>query len=461
MRRRQGILSKDLRWPKPKKTVTRRAAVAEAGMARFLAESGGLPRIVKPKSVKDEAIRLLRIAAEVEHALMVEYLYAAFTLSPNTDPMYRGTLLIIAMEEMGHLVTVQHLLRLLGAFPHLDRDDLLPGSGKEPATFVLEAVTPGSLAKYTIIESPLDERITGQDKEIYDRARALIDAPSMTRLNRVGALYTVIYWLFMEKDKPKPREPWPLNPEEILRQNPELKGRHLDKTDFADAQEVSAFMTIRNDWGGGPSTVFVDETIDRKSAKSALSRIASQGEGVSDDPDSTSHFQRFLALFAAAEQQPPETIAVPAEKPKCARNEAGQRVMEFFDTRYQILLLLIDLTLRTPKGEASHRPQFAKLAIGEMKAGVRDVADAMLNLNGGPTEGPVAPSFGLPGGAWPENSLPDAAASIKRLKRLLAESTKLDQILRAISPDLIDAELNASKVRDGHIETTIKELPDS
>jgi Ferritin-like len=461
MRRRQGILSKDLRWPKPMKAAALRAAVAEAGMTRFIAESGGLPRIVKPKSVKDEATGLLRIAAEVEHALMVQYLYAAFTLGPNADPKYRRDIVLIAKQEMGHFVTVQNLLRLLGASPHLDRDDLLPGSGKEPAAFMLEPVTVDSLAKYTVIESPLDERITGNAKIIYDRAKARIDAQSMTQLNRVGALYAAIYWLFMEQDEPEPDEPWPLNPEEILRQNPGLKGRHLKKTDFADAQEVSALITSRNDWIGGPATIFVDETTDRKTAKSALFNISSQGEGVSEDPATTSHFQRFLKLFAAAELQPPEVIAVPVGKSKAAANKAAQTVMEFFNTRYQILLLLIDVALRIPNGNASLRPTFTNLAIDEMQKGVRDTAKAMLKLQAGPTNGPVAPPFELPGGAWPEDSLPDVGAGIARLRRLLTMSRKLDETLRAIAPGVMKDELDSLKGHDIGIEEAIGNLPSS
>jgi hypothetical protein len=461
MRRRQGILSSDLRWPKPKKVVVRRAAAAAGGMARFLAESGGLPRIFKPKSVKDETERLLRVAAEVEHALLVEYLYAAFTLGPNADPKYRSGLVTIAKQEMGHFVTVQNLLRLLGSAPHLDRDDLLPSSGKEPATFVLEPVTPESLAKYTIIESPLDEQITGENKVVYDRAKARIDAKSMTHLNRVGALYAVIYWLFMEKDEPEPDEPWPLNPEEILRQNPDLKGRHLRLTDFADAQQVSAFMTTPDDWRVNVSTIFVDETVDRKSAKSALFKISSQGEGVSDDPGTKSHFLRFLDLFAAAEKQPPEVIAVPAGKSQAATNEAAQKVMEFFNTRYQMLLLLIDSALRIPKGDASLRPTFSNLAVDEMQQGVNSIASAMLSLTGGPTNGPVAPPFNLPGGAWPEDSLPDLAAVAARLSRLLTRSRKLDERLRAIAPGVMEGELDLLKGLNASIEQAIGQVANS
>ena len=455
-RRRQGILSKDLRWPKPKKAVARRAVAAEAGMERFIAASGGLPRIVDPKSVKDEAIRLLRIAAEVEHALMVEYLYAAFTLRPGPGTnKYRNALVTIAKQEMGHFVTVQHLLCLLGAPPHLDRDELLPASGKEPAAFVLEPVTLDSLAKYTIIELPLDERITGERKAIYERAKARIDPKSMVDFNRVGALYAAIYWLFMEGDEPEVDEPWPLNSKEILQQNPKLKGRHLRATDFADAQLVSQLITSPDDWNVNVETIFVDATVDRKSAKRALFKISSQGEGVSDEPGSISHFMSLLKLFEAAEQQAPEVIAVEVGKSKDAANKAAQTVMEFFNTRYQMLLLLIDVALRIPKGESSLRPMFSGLAVDEMKQGVRSIARAMLSLSGAPTNGPVAPSFELPGGAWPENSLPDLDAAVARLSRLLTRSRKLDEELREKAPGVMDGELDILRNLDASIEDAI------
>ena len=46
-------------------------ALEYEGLARFLASSGGLPRL-DAKSTKDKAVRLLRIAAEIEHALLVD-----------------------------------------------------------------------------------------------------------------------------------------------------------------------------------------------------------------------------------------------------------------------------------------------------------------------------------------------------------------------------------------------------
>ncbi len=66
---------------------------------------------------RDETIFLLHTAAEIEHPLLVQYLYAMYSLKSAdelSDPQqqafvtaWRDTLRQIALEEMGHLVTVQ------------------------------------------------------------------------------------------------------------------------------------------------------------------------------------------------------------------------------------------------------------------------------------------------------------------------------------------------------------------
>ena len=80
---------------------------------------------------RDYAIFLLRTAAEVEHSLMAQYLFAAYTLGGPGVPdgsreradRWQETILGIAKEEMGHLITVQNLLTALGAPRQFDRDD--------------------------------------------------------------------------------------------------------------------------------------------------------------------------------------------------------------------------------------------------------------------------------------------------------------------------------------------------
>ena len=75
-----------------------------------------------------ELVDALSVAAQVEHIVLVEYLYAAFscrhTVDPSTPPAVAMTswdiareLYLIAHEEMDHLGTVQQLLAALGAPP--------------------------------------------------------------------------------------------------------------------------------------------------------------------------------------------------------------------------------------------------------------------------------------------------------------------------------------------------------
>src|SRR3954468_4585888 len=67
---------------------------------------------------RDYAIFLLTIAAQIEHSLMVQYLYAGYSLGGPHVPDdqqdnvrgWRQLILGIAKEEMGHLVTVQNAL---------------------------------------------------------------------------------------------------------------------------------------------------------------------------------------------------------------------------------------------------------------------------------------------------------------------------------------------------------------
>src|SRR3954468_21622152 len=79
---------------------------------------------------RDYTIFLLTIAAQIEHSLMVQYLYAAYSLGGSQTPedqrgrvaAWRQVILGIAKEEMGHLATVQNVLKFLDAPLALDRE---------------------------------------------------------------------------------------------------------------------------------------------------------------------------------------------------------------------------------------------------------------------------------------------------------------------------------------------------
>jgi len=148
-----------------------------------------------------ELIRLLKEASEIEHSLMIQYLFAGFTLKPKyaallgpPEPSSDG-LLGIAIQEMQHLAIVNNLLVALGSAPNLDRQDFPHEPDIYPFQLSLERLTRRSLARYTYFESgrdsiPVVGPITAVDQLLCDELTAELGTD--TRLNRVAGLYDVI-----------------------------------------------------------------------------------------------------------------------------------------------------------------------------------------------------------------------------------------------------------------------------
>jgi rubrerythrin len=108
---------------------------------------------------------------------MIQYLYAAYSLGGPQVPQdkvqlvngWRRTFIDIAREEMGHLASVQNLLRFVGGPLNLEREDFPFRTGFYPFRFKLERLTKNSLAKYVYAEMP--EELMGPDiDEIRERA---------------------------------------------------------------------------------------------------------------------------------------------------------------------------------------------------------------------------------------------------------------------------------------------------
>ena len=100
---------------------------------RAALQSTGYPWAGEAATPLEEARVFLRAGAEIEHALLVEYLYAAWS-APSA---LTGRVTEIAIQEMCHLITVQNLLRFIGAAPHLGRQDQDPIDGVDPFPFSL------------------------------------------------------------------------------------------------------------------------------------------------------------------------------------------------------------------------------------------------------------------------------------------------------------------------------------
>ncbi|MEO8897318.1 MAG: ferritin-like domain-containing protein [Candidatus Dormibacter sp.] len=93
---------------------------------------------------REPLIYMLCAAAELEHALMCEYLFAAFSLKRSVDEgltgdqliavdRWRATILQVAKQEMMHLAINCNLVTSLGASPHLSRANLPQPAKHYPA----------------------------------------------------------------------------------------------------------------------------------------------------------------------------------------------------------------------------------------------------------------------------------------------------------------------------------------
>lgn len=274
-------------------------AVGASRRRRFLAveglyPDGGRPSreepgpqlIPKPDELSwwEWAVFLLHTASEIEHALLVQYLYGAYSLQSSgfLGPQvpadagaltadWKQTIVRIAREEMAHLLTEQNLLRFIDGPLTVERQDLPFRSDLYPFEFALEPLSRDSLAKYVAAEMPADPGIPADElAEIVTRATG--SAGGMP-VNRVGTVFDTLVDVFSDPAK---------IPDSDLR--PET----------ANGAQSSA-----DDWFGF-GDMLVLTVASRQEAVDALRAIGEQGEGSDPGPTpESSHFDEFLAIYRA------------------------------------------------------------------------------------------------------------------------------------------------------------------
>jgi hypothetical protein len=361
------------------------------------------------------AIFLLHIGAEIEHALMVQYLYAAFSLGGSNVPadrrievsQWREIILGIAKEEMGHLMTVQNLLRCLGGPLNIDREDFPWDSEFYPFPFKLEPLTRQSLAKYVYAEAP-----AGWSGAEADEVRALAEegTGNPTPIHHVGTLYNAI--------------------EELLRDT-----RLIKDTDFRGS--TFPYQANWDEWGrgykggergnstkaamAGTPDVLLIPVVARTDSVAAIQKIANQGEAnpIADD-DAPSHFARFLRIFrkfpennswSPTLQVPVDPIVLSgAQDAETAEEWEGTPITHpesklwahLFNIRYEILLTSLlhtfeypnnvtDVSQTTPRGLLLHS------TFGEMYS-IRALSEILVQMPLAPGDSPLlaGPPFQIP-----------------------------------------------------------------
>lgn len=432
-----------LRWVPASMAAPERALSGTLPVSAEGLDSGAADEEMRPVSdprlaPRDEAVFLLHTAAEVEHALLVQYLYAAFSLGGPAVPAdkvaqvngWKRVFRQIAMEEMAHLASVQNLLRLLGGPLNFEREDYPFLSNFYPFHFRLERLTKTSLAKYIFAEMP--EEIEGE--EIEEIKRRANQSNSENPLNRVGALYKQI-------------------------------GAMLSSIKAEDiSPEGVDFEALPEDWSLGFPTLIVRKMTSVTEAASAIREIAQQGEGPEQIlPESLagSHFGRFLEIYrqfpeegtwTATRNVPnnPTTELEPLKDEQLERgritNRRSRRWAQLFNLRYRMLLadLAHALHLSGPTASGSARTPhgvvvdwtFAEMRNLALLAGIltalpqRETADDAV----------AAPAFELPYSL----SLSDIEPDRWRLHRDLLSACAL--LIAEIKQDATDPNVGALQI---------------
>src|ERR1700747_3160438 len=142
---------------------------AQGRLAQMIASGGGLAPPEEPFVIehREALFYMLCEAAELEHGIMCQYLYAAFSLKQSAgegltateaEPVqrWRKHIFHIAAQEMLHLSLVQNLLSAIGAAPHLSPPNFPHPPSHYPAGVHLALLPFGeeSLRHFMFLERP-------------------------------------------------------------------------------------------------------------------------------------------------------------------------------------------------------------------------------------------------------------------------------------------------------------------
>jgi len=255
-------------------------------LAQVLATRGGKAAPEAPFVIehREALIYMLCEAAELEHGIMCQYLFAAFSLKQSADEgltdgevaavnRWRGQILHVASQEMLHLALVQNLLTAIGGPPHLVRPNLPQPAAHYPAGVQLALLPFGerALRHFMYLERPEGMDLNDADGlAAVGRAEPLMAegdiVPRPQDFATVGHLYRSIEAGFAH-----------------------LAERHGEKWLFVGPPRAQA-ATEHFGW-----TELVTVT-DLASAQRAIDTILEQGEGPRGDWRNA-HFGQFVSIL--------------------------------------------------------------------------------------------------------------------------------------------------------------------
>ena len=370
-------------------------------LAQVIATRGGLAPPEAPFVIehREALIYMLCEAAELEHGIMCQYLFAAFSIKQDaveglTDDQvttvrrWRERVSHVAAQEMLHLALVQNLLSAIGAAPHLSRPNFPQPASHYPAGVNLTLLPFGeaALRHFMFLERP--------------EGMALHDAPGLAAYGRAAPA---------------------MQPGDIAPHGQDFATvGHLYRSIEAGIEHLAQKYGERRLFVGPPRAQATQQhfrwpelvaVTDVASARRAIDEILEQGEGPRGDWRNA-HFGQFVEILDEFEQlreadrgfdpvRPVVPLNVrPSERDPnvpLVTDPLAQRVMDLFNVCYEILLLMLQrFFAHTGETDAQLRV-LANGTYALMVQAIKPLGDIITRLPAGPEyPGQTAgPSFEL------------------------------------------------------------------
>ncbi|HYZ76489.1 MAG TPA: ferritin-like domain-containing protein [Gaiellaceae bacterium] len=278
---------------------------------------------------------LLSEAAELEHGLMCQYLYAAFSLKREPEEgvtwaqlelmrRWEASIMLVARQEMEHLGLVNNMLTAIGEAPYFVRPNfpLGPRHYQIDIPFKLERLTLDAVGRFIEFEMP-----RRPDPGSEARMEATVPAVKPGRFQTIGELYEEVVSLFEQLDSP---ELWIGPP-----------GAQFITTEVIPVPIRGVSLA-----GKAIYDINLVAVTDLASAKQAIAQILEEGEGI-PIPTPTSHFARFLTIaeeLATAQHEDPsfDPARPVVENPRGRiTSPATREVAELFELAYGTTILML------------------------------------------------------------------------------------------------------------------------
>ncbi|MFL5675558.1 MAG: ferritin-like domain-containing protein, partial [Chloroflexota bacterium] len=344
------------------------ASVLSVRRGKGDAQTGGLEH-------REALIYTLGKAAELEHLIMLQYLFAAFSLKGDVREgisaealeavgRWRTTLLAIAEQEMLHMALAQNLLTAVGAAPRLARPNFPMPAYSYPAGVRIELLpfNEAALRHFAFLERP--EGMDVEDAEGFaaieqavplphDSADQIV--PQLQEFDTIGQLYRSV--------------------QAGLEYLSERLGHDRLFVGPPDAQATEVHFR----W---PELVAVT---DLDSAKRAIDTIVEQGEGARGEWRD-SHFGRLLGILDEYLEFKRTDPAFEPARPVVAANVRQQatgvpmplitdpgtiRCMDLLNVTYEVLLQLLSRYFAHTDETPEQLEVLADISVGLMYTAIK------------------------------------------------------------------------------------------